>query len=174
MGSGAMGNQTVYPVPWKNAKLGDPIDRAGLAIYWFPASQNELEKSSLRNSRLLALSAAQCASLGVSDMRTPLGEKFAADEKPPIAVRADADGTIIGKAVGGADGKLRVDQVEKVLAAELKVRETAIKSALKDAKDKAKTDKDGAIALYKRVVDIKDPEFRAMTAGADGKLPMRH
>ena len=152
MGSG-MGNQQVYPVPWKNAKLGDPIDRAGLALYWFPASQNELEKSSLRNSRLLALSAAQCVSLGVADVRSELGQKFAADEKPPIAVLADAEGTIIGKALGGLDGKLRVDQVEKLLGAELKVRETAVKAALKDAKDKAKTDRDAAIALYKGVVD---------------------
>src|SRR5262245_11495409 len=153
MGSGAMGNQTVYPVPWKNAKLGDPIDPAGLAIYWFPASQNELEKSSLRNSRLLALSAAQCVSLGVADVRSPLGLKFAADVQPPVAVLADGAGTIIGKAVGNADGKLKVDQVEKLLGAELKTRETAVKAAMKDAKEKAKTDKDGAIALYRSVVD---------------------
>jgi tetratricopeptide (TPR) repeat protein len=152
MGSG-MGNQNVYPVPWKNAKLGDPIDPAGLALYWFPASQNELEKSSLRNSRLLALSAAQCVSLGVADVRSPLGLKFAADVQPPVAVLADGGGTIIGKAVGNADGKLKVDQVEKLLGTELKARETAVKGALKDAKDKAKTDKDAAIALYKSVVD---------------------
>src|SRR4029079_1909650 len=83
MGSG-MGNQNVYPVPWKNAKLGDPIDPAGLALYWFPASQNELEKSSLRNSRLLALSAAQCVSLGVADVRSPPRLKFAAGAETPL------------------------------------------------------------------------------------------
>jgi len=52
-GTGGMGAsaEEVYPVPWKNAKLGDAMPAGGLVIYWFPLSQNEFEKSSLRNSR---------------------------------------------------------------------------------------------------------------------------
>jgi len=158
-GTGGMANMNtpaeVYPVPWKNAKLGDPVERHGLAIYWFPASQNELEKSSLLNSRTLSLYAKQCVTLGVASAGTPLGEKFAADQKPPVAVLTDAEGKVIGKAAGDKNGFLRVDQVEKLLSTEVKTRENALKAALKEAKDKAKTDKDGAIALYKGVVEQK-------------------
>src|SRR6185295_10545003 len=100
-GTGGMGSMSapdeVIKVPWKDAKLDDPIDKFGLAIYWFPASQNELQKSSLLYSRTLSLYASQCVVLGVSDSRTPLGEKFAADEKLPLAVLASPDGKVIGK-----------------------------------------------------------------------------
>jgi tetratricopeptide (TPR) repeat protein len=144
----------VYPVPWQPVKLGDPVEKLGLAIYWFPASQTEYEKSSLRNSRTLTLLAKQCVTLGVSDSRTPLGEKFATDEKLPVAVLADADGKIIGKALN-KDGFLRVDQVEKLVNTEVKTRENALKATLKEAKEKAKTDKEGAIALYKGVAEQK-------------------
>jgi tetratricopeptide (TPR) repeat protein len=159
-GTGGMANGTmgaaeqVYPVPWKNVKLGDPVEHGGLAIFWFPASQNELEKSSLRNSRTLSLLASQCVTLGVADSRSPLGEKFAAEDKLPVAVLADADGKVIGKAVN-KDGMLRVDQVEKLVQTEVKARETAIRDRMKEAKDKAKVDKDTAIALYRGVVDQK-------------------
>jgi tetratricopeptide (TPR) repeat protein len=151
MGGGAM-SEVVYQVPWKNAKLEDPIDPGGLAIYWFPASQNELQKSSLRNSRMLSLAAAQCVTLGVADARSPLGQKFAADEQLPVAVLAQADGTIVGKALN-KDGFLRVGQVEKLLDAEMKTREAAVKTAMTAAKDAARRgDKDGAITQYRSVV----------------------
>jgi len=156
-GTGGMANMNtpaeVYPVGWKMVKLGDPVEKHGLAIYWFPASQNELENSSLRNSRTLSLRAAQCVVMGVSDVKTPLGEKFVPDQKLPVAVLADADGKVISKAESGKDGKLRVDQVEKMLDTAVKARENALKATLKEAKDKAKTDKDAAIALYKGVAE---------------------
>src|SRR5262245_43105753 len=98
MASGAAAPDAPYPVPWKMAKLGDPVDGKGLAIYWFPASQNELDHSSLKFSRTLSLYAKQCLVLGVSDSRTPLGEKYAGDQKLPVAVLADAEGKVIGKA----------------------------------------------------------------------------
>jgi tetratricopeptide (TPR) repeat protein len=90
----------------------------------------------------------------VSDARTPVGQKFAADETLPVAVLAQADGKVIGKA-RGKDGMLKVDQVEKLLQAEIKVRENAIKDKMKAAKDAAKQNKDAAIALYRDVVGQK-------------------
>jgi len=155
MANGTMGAEIVYQVPWKNITISDPVDPHGLVIYWFPASQIELERSSLRNSRTLSVRAAQCVTLGVSDHRTPLGEKVASGDTLPVAVLADAEGKIIGKALGGKDGKLRVDQVEKLLEAEVKARENSAKDALKDAKSKVKADKDAAIAIYKGVLDQK-------------------
>ena len=132
MSGGSMGAEQIYPVPWKNIKLDDPLATGALVVYWFPASQVELEKSSLRNSRTLSLYAAQCVTMGVADARTPLGQKFAADEKLPVAVLAQADGKILGKAEN-KDGFLRVPQVEKLVEAEVKQRETVVKTRMKEA-----------------------------------------
>ncbi len=126
MGGGAMGSEVVYQVPWKLMNATDQPSAGGLVVYWFPASENELKNSSLRNSRILALYAQQCVTMGVADAQTALGPKFAADEKLPVAVLAQSDGRVIGKAQGEA-GKLKVGQVEKLLQAEMKQREDAVK-----------------------------------------------
>src|SRR6476660_8400221 len=123
MGGGGAMAEVVYQVPWKLLNGGEPLDAGGLVVYWFPASENELKNSSLRNSRTLSLYAGQCVTMGVADIGTPLGKQFAVDEKAPVAVLAQADGKIIAKAQGGADGKLRVNQVEKLLQDEMKQRE---------------------------------------------------
>src|SRR4029078_7672143 len=126
-----------------------------LAVFWFPASQNELEKSSLRNSRMLSLYASQCVTMGVMDPSTPMGQKLLADEKAPVAILAAADGTIIGKAQG-EKGMLKVGVVEKLLDAEIRQREANLKAAMNTAKDAAKRgDKDAAITQYKTVLDQK-------------------
>src|SRR3954451_11944515 len=67
MGSGSMGSEVVYQVPWKVLNTGDAAAPGGLVLYWFPASANELQKSSLRNSRTLSLYASQCVTMGVMD-----------------------------------------------------------------------------------------------------------
>ena len=155
MGSGSMGAEVVYQVPWKAVNAPDAVPAGGLAVFWFPASQNELEKSSLRNSRTLSLYAAQCVTMGVMDAGTPLGQKLLADDKPPVAILAASDGTVIGKAQG-EKGMLKVGVVEKLLEAEMKQRESTVKSTLNAAKDAAKRgEKDAAIAQYKSVLDNK-------------------
>src|ERR671918_168327 len=50
---------TVYKVPW-NVWEARTTPHRGLILYWFPASNAELEKSSLRASRILTLYSAQC------------------------------------------------------------------------------------------------------------------
>jgi tetratricopeptide (TPR) repeat protein len=152
-GGGAMA-EVIYQVPWKVLNASDALSPGGLVVYWLPASENELKNSSLRNSRTLALYSKQCVTMGVVDAGTPLGQKVAADQKPPVAVLAQADGKVIGTAQGGEDGKLKVGQVEKLLDAEMKQREASVKDALKAAKDAAKRgEKDAAIAQYKAVFD---------------------
>ena len=152
MGGGGM-DETVYQVPWKNVALGDTLAANSLVVYWFPASQVELEKSSLRSSRMLSLYAAQCVTMGVADAKSPLGQKFALDVTPPVAVLANADGTVIGKALG-EQGMLRAPQVEKLVETEIKAREKAIKDKMQAGKDTAKKgDKDAAIAAFRAVVD---------------------
>ena len=129
MGSGSMAADVVYQVPWKVVNAPDAVQPGGLAIYWFPASQNELEKSSLRNSRILSLYASQCVALGVSDAKSSLGQKYTEGETLPVAVLTRADGTVVSKAQQ-KDGRLNVTQIEKLLDTEVKLLEKSIKEQL--------------------------------------------
>lgn len=154
--STGMPDTQTYPVPWKLIKPEDPPLTSGLAVYWFPSSQTEIDKSSLRNSRTLSLYAQQCVTMGIVDFRTALGQKFiSGGDKTPVAVVAQADGKLIAK-VENKDGFLQVEAVEKALQTEIKQREETIKNKIKEAKDNVKAgDKDGAISLLRGVVDEK-------------------
>ena len=153
-GSG-MGDEQVYQVPWKLVKPDEAPNAGGLVVYWFPSSAQEFQRSSLRNSRSLSLYASQCVTMGVADAATSLGQKFLSGEKLPVVVLAKSDGTIINK-IQNNNGFLKVDSVEKLVESEMKQREEAIKQQLKAAKEKAKSgDKDGAIPLYRSVLEEK-------------------
>jgi len=158
-GTGGMGRggglaDVVYQVPRKALTGAEKFEAGGLVVLWFPASENEWKNSSLRNSRALTLYASQCVTMGVADIGQSLGKRYAADEKAPVAVLAQADGKIIGKAQGELDGKLRVGKVEKLLEAEIKLREAGVKESMSAAKDAVKKgEKDAAIKLYTAVLD---------------------
>lgn len=153
-GGGGGGNAPVYVVPWKIRKDTDS-PAAGLVLYWFPASETELKNSSLRQSRILSLYASQCVSMELGDGRLPNATNLVGDSKLPIAVLAKPDGTLVSK-VENTNGKLKVADVEKVVDTEMKTRESALDSQMKDAAAKVKSgDKDGAIAEYKAVLDQK-------------------
>jgi len=144
----------VYKVPWKywEAKAAP---QKGLVLYWFPASQQEVDKSSLRTSRILTLYSSQCITMTVADAKTPELQPIIGDSALPVAVLTSADGSPIKK-IENTGGKLKVDQVEKIVDAEMKQRETALDTALKDAKEKIKAgDNPGAIALLKPVAEEK-------------------
>ncbi len=154
MGGGGGMAEVVYRVPWKGLTGAERFDAGGLVVYWFPASENEFKNSSMRNSRTLTLYASQCVTMGVADIGQPLGRRFAADEKAPLAVLAQADGKVIGKAEGDPDGKLRVSKIEKLLEAEMKLREAGVKESMRAAKDAVKKgEKDAAVTLYKAVLE---------------------
>jgi tetratricopeptide (TPR) repeat protein len=152
---GGGGDEQVYQVPWKVVRPPNSVPAGGLAIYWFPSSAEEFQKSSLRNSRSLSLFASQCVAMGVVDGQSGDVVKMAEGEKLPVAVLSKADGTVIGKAQS-KDGFLKVDQVEKLLEGEMKQREETIKQQMKDAKEKVKGgDKEGAITLFRTVAEQK-------------------
>ena len=152
-GSGGA-SPTVYYVPWKVREPKDPPAK-GLVVYWFPASENELKKSSLRESRPLTLFAAQCVSMELADTRIPNAEKLIGASTLPVAVLATPDGTPVTK-VENKDGKLKVDQLEKVVEAEVKQRDKSLDDSLKEAKAKVTAgDKESAIKLYQAVVQQK-------------------
>jgi tetratricopeptide (TPR) repeat protein len=154
-GGGTGGGAQSYPVPWKVIQAADPPLKDGLAVYWLPSSQKELEASSLRFSQTLSNYATQCVTMGIVDQRMALGQKIAPTDKLPVAVLAQPDGTIIGKAEN-KNGYLKVDQVEKLLESEMKNREAAIKEKMEDAKAKVKAgDNQAAIAELRAVYDQK-------------------
>src|SRR5437879_3354828 len=151
-GGGGGSNAPVYIVPWKKASAATA---AGLVLYWFPASNNELKNSSLKESRILSLYASQCVAMQYADTQLPIADKLIGESKLPVAVLAKADGTPINK-VDNANGKLKVADVEKLVDVEMKQREGSLDGQMKDAAAKVKTgDKDGAIAIYKAVLDQK-------------------
>lgn len=145
---------TVYKVPWKIWEAR-ATPQKGLILYWFPATQQELNASSLRASRILSIYSAQCVAMTVGDAKLPELQPILGDSVVPVAVLASADGTPIKK-VEGVNGKLKVDQVEKLVEAEMKQRETALDTQMKDAKEKIKAgDNPAAIALLKPVAEEK-------------------
>ena len=149
---GGGSNAPVYIVPWKKVA---PAPAGGLVLYWFPASNNELRNSSLKESRILSLYASQCVAMQVADTQAPNADKLLGDSKLPVAVLAMPDGTPVSK-VENTNGKLKVTDVEKVVEGEMKQRESGLDGQMKDAAAKVKAgDKDGAIAVYKAVLDQK-------------------
>jgi len=153
-GGGGTSNTPVYVVPWKIRKPTD-APAAGLVLYWFPASEAEVRNSSLRQSRILSLYASQCVAMEISDGRAPKENELIGTAQLPLAVLAKSDGTAIGK-VNNTGGKLKVADVEKLLDTEMKDRESALTAQMKEAAGKATAgDKDGAVAMYKSVLDQK-------------------
>jgi tetratricopeptide (TPR) repeat protein len=145
---------TVYKVPWKIWEAKTAPNK-GLVLYWFPASQKELDQSSLRTSRLLTLYSAQCVTMTIGDFKQPDLQPIIGDSAPPVAVLVNADGSQIKK-VENTGGKLKAEDIEKVVEAEMKQRATVLDTQMKDAKEKIKAgDNPGAIVLLKPVAEEK-------------------
>lgn len=155
-GGGGGNDAVVYHVPWKMPpKDGAVVAKEGLVVYWFPASKEELQRSSLRESRALSLFASQCITMQLADTSVANAEKLIGDSKLPVAVLASADGSPISK-VENQNGKLRVELVEKLVSSEVNQRQASIDANLKDAKAKAAAgDKDSAVKLYRSIVGEK-------------------
>ena len=180
-GKGAEGPApTVYLVPWKMWEART-TPKKGLILYWFPATNDEIKKSSLRQSRILTLYSAQCVTMTVADAKTPELQPIIGDAALPVAILTSADGSPIKK-IENTGGKLKVEQVEKVLDAEMKQRETTLDTQLKDAKEKIKAgDNPGAIALLKPEAEetclfpkkAKDAakELKKLGVGEVGSIP---
>jgi tetratricopeptide (TPR) repeat protein len=154
MSGGSSGSSQTYQVPWKLIKPEEPV-KEGLVVYWFPTGAEEVQKSSLRESRTLQLYSQQCVTMGIVDVKTPMGEKYVPDGKLPVALLVQPDGTVVNK-IENKNGKLKVGDLEKLVESEMKKRESAVKEKMEAAKAKAKSgDHDAAIAELKQVVDQK-------------------
>src|SRR6185295_2919922 len=84
-GGGGSSPET-YPVPWKLRKPNDPPAK-GLVVYWFPATKEELLKSSLRESRPLSLYASQCISMELANTSIPNADKLVGSSLFFVVVR---------------------------------------------------------------------------------------
>jgi tetratricopeptide (TPR) repeat protein len=171
---------TVYMVPWKIWEARSAPNK-GLVLYWFPANNNEVQKSSLRASRILTLYSSQCVAMTVADAKQPELQPIIGDSALPVAILTSADGKPIRK-VENTGGKLKVQDVEKVVEGEMKQRETALDAQLKDAKEKIKAgDNPSAIALLKPVAEEKclfpkkakdaAKELKKLGVGEIGSIP---
>ena len=145
---------TVYNVPWKIWEARTTPNK-GLILYWFPTNNKEVEKSSLRASRILTVYSSQCVAMTIADAKQPELQPIVGDSALPVAVLVSADGKPLQK-VENTGGKLKVQDVEKVLEGEMKQREGDLDTKLKGAKEKIKAgDNPGAIELLKPVAEEK-------------------
>jgi tetratricopeptide (TPR) repeat protein len=91
----------------------------------------------------------------VADVRIPNADKLIGESKLPVAVIATPDGTPVTK-LENTGGKLKVENLEKVVETEVKQREKAVDDLLKDAKAKvAAGDKENAIKQFQAVIEQK-------------------
>ena len=148
---------TVYNVPWKIWEARAAPNK-GLVLYWFPATNDEVKKSPLKASRILTVYSAQCVSMTVADARTPELKQIIGESAVPVAVLATADGTPINK-VENTGGKLKVEQVEKLVEAEMKQRETSLDTQLKSGKRESESRRQGR-------------RDRSAETGCRGELPV--
>lgn len=145
--------QDPYKVPWIPRQPSDPPITKGLIVYWFPASVEEVQTSSLRVSRMLTIYAAQCVSLVIVDYENSPEKVLLGELKAPVVLLATPEGTVINK-VENKNGKLQVELLEKIVDAEVKSRDKALDAVLKDAKEKANAgDKAEAVKLYRSVLE---------------------
>jgi tetratricopeptide (TPR) repeat protein len=144
--------ERVYQVPWKFLEPADSAPERGLVLYWFPASVDEIKRSSLRTSRDLSLYSAQCVSMAVADAAQPLGKKLEVT-RVPTAILTDAAGAVLGR-VADVAGRLNAPDVAKIVHDELKRREDAVNARLTDGRTKAKAgDSAGAVEAFKGVLE---------------------
>jgi len=154
-GMGGLGSREVYTVPWQLAPIDLPPAWNGIAVYWFPATDREYERSSMRYSRFLSLYGMRCVTMYDAHPNTPIADKLLGSSSPPAAVLATGDGTIIGK-VEGVGGKLDVSQVEQLLGDEIKRRLADVNEHISNGRNKEKDgDTAGAIEEYQRVIQQK-------------------
>ena len=148
MGGGGAMAEVVYQVPWKSLTGAEKLDAGGLVVYWFPASENELKNSSLRNSRsALALRVA---------VRDDGRGRHRAAARQEVRGRREGAGrrARAGRRQGHRQGAGRAGRQaarrhrsRSCVETEIKQREAGVKDAMNAAKDAAKKgDKDAAIA----------------------------
>ncbi len=145
------GEDYVSLVPWRIVEPHATVD-APLALFWIPASADELRRSELLTSDDLTLFSSQCVAMRVVRLSdTTRLAKLAAEAEPPLAVLADRAGRVIGREESER-GALSVIEVEDLVRDELERRADENEAKLDRARERVDADDiDAAAALYQAV-----------------------
>ncbi len=140
-------------VPWKVLNPGDEPVSADLILYWIPASREEMRRSALLTSRVLATYAAQC--IGMQVIRPDdviMIDKLGATGKLPAAVITDAAPTVLGS-LFGEKGALPAVAVEKLVRDTFDRADRDSDKLLDDARARRDAgDRDAAAEMYRKVL----------------------
>jgi hypothetical protein len=138
-------------VPWRVVEPETVVD-APLALFWIPASTEELRGSELLTSDDLTLFSSQCVAMRVVRLTDePRLAALAAGAEPPLAVLADRDGQVIGR-VESERGVLSVTEVEDLVRNEVEQRAEQNDELLDRAQRRLDAeDVEAAVALYREV-----------------------
>ena len=148
------GNPDEHLVPWKYLPKNGELIKQPIVLYWLPASQDEVKRSSLLTSRALLEANERCVGLQivVPDDAVTI-EKLGATGKLPMAILTDAQGRVI-RSVSGARGNLALSAVEQALAQELRTQDDVVFRQLTEARTAASNgDTKAAIDLYTKIWD---------------------
>lgn len=155
MASGASNDtSTLAMVPWIVVAPGEPYRPAPLIVFWVPRSADDFRRSELLGFRPLIDFAGPCVSFQVirNDDRERI-EKLGVAGKLPAVLLAAPDGRVVVR-VAQEKGEVTGAAVEKALTEELRMRQESAGLDLDDAPRKlAIGDREGAIALYRRVCE---------------------
>ena len=146
---------TVYKVPWKIWEARTAPNKGLGACTGFPQAMTSSRNQVCVASRILTLYSAQCVAMTVADAKHLSYNRSSATQRcrlrcwpVPMALRSRKSKTL---AANSKSTRLR-----KLVEGEMKQRETALDTQLKDAKEKIKAgDNAGAIALLKPVAEEK-------------------
>ncbi|HEX6641264.1 MAG TPA: hypothetical protein VF215_09130 [Thermoanaerobaculia bacterium] len=149
------GETYVALVPWRVVEPASKVD-APLALFWIPASVDELRRSAMLTSDDLTLFSSQCVALRVVQLNDDVRlAHLAADVTLPVAVLVDRAGEIIGR-VESEDGVLSVDEVEDLVRTELDRRAAETDAMLDRARELSEADDvEAAAALYRSVWEAR-------------------
>ncbi|HEU4888243.1 MAG TPA: hypothetical protein VFV49_10175 [Thermoanaerobaculia bacterium] len=145
------GEAYVALVPWQVVEPHATVD-APLALFWIPASTEELRRSELLTSDDLTLFSSQCVAMRVVRLTDEARlAALASGTEPPLAVLADRSGHVIGR-VEAERETLSVTEVEDLVRDELDRRAEQSDAMLDRARERADADDvAGAAALYRAV-----------------------
>ena len=145
------GESYVSLVPWRVVEPDAEVD-APLALFWIPASADEMRRSEMLTSDDLTLFSSQCVAMRVvrlNDVARVAALQAEADL--PVAVLTDRDGEIIGR-IESDRGVLSVSEVEDLVRDELDRRAAEQQALLDRARRRAEAnDIDAAVTLYRSV-----------------------
>lgn len=140
--------------PWRVLNAGYERPTCELAVYWLPASRNEIRRAELATSRELTRVSAGCVPLlVVRPDDAALIRQFAGDEALPLVVIADREARVIAR-VRALRGGVPAEAVASVLRTEIAVRGGVATERLGQARGLAASgDVDGAAAIYRSVAE---------------------